>query len=259
MTTLNVEVRLDYDAVEPTALLLQIEAAETEGQRIVSSDLSAPGTDEMWRVPAEDGIGERLWLRCEDAFRCTYRARIEVTRDAAPLDGLAETPLHALPGEAVPYLLPSRFCPSARFEALVEDRFGALSGGAKIAAMRDWVEASFSYVPGASNADTDAVDTFLSRRGICRDYAHVLVSLARAATIPARMVAVYSAAVTPPDFHAVAEVYLGGAWRMVDPTGMSDPAELAVIGVGRDATDIAFLTSFAPISLKYQSVSVSRG
>ena len=59
-------------------------------------------------------------------------------------------------------------------------------------------------------------------------------------TMPARMVSVYAPDVTPPDFHAVAEVYVGGEWRLVDATGMAEPDTMVRIGVGRDAADVAF-------------------
>ncbi|WP_428701150.1 transglutaminase-like domain-containing protein, partial [Staphylococcus aureus] len=78
-----------------------------------------------------------------------------------------------------------------------------------------------SYVPGSSNVMTTAGDTFISRQGICRDYAHLMICLARAAGVPARIASVYALGVNPPDFHAVAEIFLGGEWHLVDPTGMA--------------------------------------
>ena len=80
---------------------------------------------------------------------------------------------------------------------------------------------------GASNSETGALDSFVERRGVCRDYAHVMIALARSAHIPARMASVYALRVAPQDFHAVAEVYLDGDWHMVDATGMTRPAETA--------------------------------
>ncbi len=156
----------------------------------------------------------------------------------------------------VRHLLDSRFIPAEKFRQFVEAEFGSLHGGARIAAMRDWIEASFEYVRGSSDAETTAVDTFVGRQGVCRDYAHVMICLARASQIPARMVSVYAPSVEPPDFHAVAEVWLDGAWRLVDATGMADASEMARIGVGRDAADIAFMMVFGASELKDQRVKV---
>ena len=94
---------------------------------------------------------------------------------------------------------------------------------------------------------------------MCRDYAHVLVSMARAAAIPARYASVYAPEVSPPDFHAVAEVYLAGAWHLVDATGMARADEMALIGVGRDAADISFLSSFGMAEMVNLQVEVKRG
>jgi transglutaminase-like putative cysteine protease len=123
-------------------------------------------------------------------------------------------------------------------------------------AIRDWIAGHLSYVPGSSHAGTTAIDTFHGGEGICRDYAHLMITLARAADIPARIASVYAPGVTPPDFHAVAEVYLGGAWHLVDATGMATAGDMAIIGVGRDIGDVAFLTAFGPLVMNGQSVAV---
>jgi transglutaminase-like putative cysteine protease len=102
------------------------------------------------------------------------------------------------------------------------------------------------------------MDAYVTREGVCRDFAHVLVALARASTIPARFVSVYAPDVVPQDFHAVAEVFLGGAWHLVDATGMAEAADMAKIGVGRDAADVSFLTSYGQASLVALRVEVSR-
>ena len=86
----------------------------------------------------------------------------------------------------------------------------------------------------------------------------MLITFARAAGIPARFVSVYGADVTPQDFHAVTEVYLSGAWHLVDATGMAKPAEMVRIGVGRDAADTSFMTSYGWMNLVEQSVEVRR-
>jgi len=133
-----------------------------------------------------------------------------------------------------------------------------LQGGQKVAAMRKWIETNLTYVPGSSDADTNVLETFAGRQGVCRDYAHLMCTMVRAAQIPARMVAAYSPDITPPDFHAIAEVWLDGAWHMVDGTGMCSADSTAIIAVGRDAYDIAFLDSQAPAEMLYQSVFVAR-
>jgi transglutaminase-like putative cysteine protease len=158
----------------------------------------------------------------------------------------------------VQYLMPSRYCPSDRFHDFVDATFAGPEGGSMAMAMREWIHDHLRYVPGVSDSDTTAADTFIMRKGVCRDYAHLLITFARAAGIPARIASVYSLGVEPPDFHAVAELFLGGEWHLIDATGMAREAEMVKIGVGRDAADVAFLTAFGEVRMNDQQVSVVR-
>lgn len=256
---LSVEAELDYKTSDLRTVLLQIEAAaNVADQSIVDARLDVVDCVAHVRVPADENIGTRSWIQVRDRFTCTYRATIDVLRPAADLAALGPLALHELPGEVVKFLLPSRFCPSEKFGTFVENEFGGLSGGARVAAMRDWIEENLDYVRGSSDEETTVVDTFIQRQGICRDYAHLMTTLARASNIPARAVCVYAPDVEPPDFHAVAEVYLEGAWYLVDATGMAPPETMVRVGVGRDAADIAFLSIYGPNELVHQSVSVRR-
>lgn len=245
-------------------VLLQFEAAAIPEQRILASRTTMSEAEHIARIAAQDDIGERIWLHVNGRFEVSYSAQIEVRRllaDVAQLDRLEP---HELPAEAVQYLLDSRYCPADRFQPFVEAEFGELTGGQRIMAMRDWIASNFSYEPGSSTTNTTALDSFVERRGICRDYAHVLVTLARASAIPARYVSCYAPGVDPPDFHAVAEVFLadpgvpgGGAWHLVDATGMADPAVTVKIGVGRDAADVSFMTVFGEARFEDKEVSAT--
>lgn len=252
---LKLEVHLLYELSAPTDLLLQIEAADLADQELLSANIETYDVIHFARVTAEDGLGERIWLRVDGEFRCSYSAEIRVDRPALDVSALNRVSPHLLPGDTVRYLMPSRYCPSDEFQAFVAAEFGGLEGGVQIAAMRDWIERAFSYVPGSSNAQTTALDSFVQRQGICRDFAHVLITLARAAAIPARFASVYAPGVTPQDFHAVAEVYLDGTWHLIDPTGMAPADTIARIGVGPDASSVAFLTAFGRATMIEQRVT----
>ena len=250
---LSIDVLLDYQFDEASDVLLQIEVARLPDQTILESSLDlADGT----RIAALDGVGERIWLHRHGQMRLAYRARVEITRAGLDLAPLAATPHRELPGETIPYLMPSRYCPSDRFQAFALRTFGEIETGAGVLAIRDWISTHLDYVPGSSDAGTCATDTFVTRQGVCRDYAHLMVTLARAAGLPARFVSVYAAGVKPQDFHAVAQVWLAGSWHIVDATGMATCDETAIIGVGRDAADVAFLTAFGFARFNDQRVSV---
>lgn len=255
---LSIRVLLDYTFPEPTDVLLQIEAAIIPEQLILDAHIGLTPVGHFARVPAQATIGERIWLRVESALQVDYRATVEVKRILSDCLALAVVPPHLLPGETVDYLMPSRYCPSDRFEAFVATEFAGLEGGAQVIAVRDWVRGHLSYVPGTSTSATTAIDTYVDRQGVCRDYAHLVIALVRACGIPARMASVYAPDVVPPDFHAVAEVFLGGAWHLIDATGMASADAIAKIGVGRDAADISFLSAFGTAVMNSQSVVVTR-
>ena len=257
MLRISIHTHLRYAMREPVSLLLQIEAVPDATQVIESSALTV-ATPVTWNViPGDDRIGERRWGSVDDIFDCTYRALVFVDRPIVQLAALQATPLLTLPGDVTPYVMPSRYCHPEAFFAFVPMQFGDLTGGALIAQMAEWIEANFTYDNNASTAATSATDSFHAMAGVCRDYAHVLIAMARSVGIPARMASVYAPGVDPPDFHAVAEVYLEGSWHLVDPTGMAHPTEMVRIGVGRDAADVSFMTSYGQMDLLEQSVHVT--
>lgn len=252
---LSIRTRLDYQFAEPADVLLQIEAAAIPEQSVDWAHIDVSGTD-FARVPAQDEIGDRIWVRAEGRLAVEYDAHVTINRIVSDCLSLPRVDPRQLPGETVQYLMPSRYCQADHFHSFVEAEFAGLEGGALVIAMRDWIESSFSYVPGVSNSDTTALDSFVRRQGVCRDYAHVLITLARAAAIPARIASVYALGVEPQDFHAVAEVFLGGEWHLIDATGMATEGSMAKIGIGRDAADVSFMTSYGYAAFNSQLVSV---
>ncbi len=255
---LQVEANLRYWLYEPTDVLLAIEAAPTEEQRLLDDGLTVNALAPLRTVPGDDGIGRRTWIRATGEFQANYRGTFLVERVCDPLMGLAIAPRDQLPAHVIPYLWPSRFCQSDLFTSFVEREFGHLSGGTKVQAMARWIQSHIDYRIGASNEKTSALDTFVARKGVCRDYAHVMAAFTRAAGIPARLVSAYAWRLEPQDFHAVVDVWLGGRWRLVDASGLAPTEGLVRIAVGRDATDISFMTVFGSADFLAQEVRVSR-
>ncbi len=146
---------------------------------------------------------------------------------------------------------PSRYCPSDELVAFAASEFGTRadhSDAALAAAVDSWVADRLVYTSGSSTPFDGAVQTMLRGQGVCRDYAHLVVALARALELPARLAAVYAPGLSPMDFHAVAEVRVQeedgrSTWQVHDATRLSSRPALARISTGRDAADTAFLTS----------------
>jgi len=256
---LTIDVTMQYTLEPGDPVLLTVAVLPSDTQTILSTAFQAQSARLHWLDQA-GSAGQRVWVMSEGAqLLAQYSARVAIDRPAPPLTSLAAEQMHALPTDVLAWLRPSVFCPSDRFEPFVQTEFGHLQGGAMIAAMRDWVARSLRYVPGASDAGTNALDTFVTRQGVCRDYAHLLCAFARAGGVPARYVSGYSPGVTPPDFHACAEVWLDGGWQLVDPTGMSTPDTFAVIAAGRDASDVAFMETAGMANVMFQDVRVGWG
>ncbi len=167
-------------------------------------------------------------------FSITYDATIHGIAPGAPVD----------PADLPVYLRPSRYCESDRVIGLANERFGRLAGRALADAVCDWVRDTLEYAPGSTGPSDSATDVLRTRRGVCRDYAHLVISLLRARSIPARFVSVWAPGLQPMEFHAVAEAYIDGSWVALDPTDLAPRTAMARIATGRDAADTAFLSSY---------------
>ena len=166
-------------------------------------------------------------------LRVDYRCMLRGT-ESAPVGDEADL---------IRYVRPSRYAESDKLFPTSGKLFGALRGQELVDAVSDWVRGHTSYVPGFSRGTDGAVDTFLSRQGICRDFAHLVVAMLRARNTPARVVAGYAPGLRPMDFHAVAEAWVDGAWQLIDATGLAEMTSLARISTGADASDTAFLST----------------
>ena len=165
-----------------------------------------------------------------------------VVRYEAVVEGQDEPPPDTLI-DRVTYLRTSRYVESDRLGALSVAQFRGLQGRELLAGVSSWVGVNIGYVLGSSRPSDGAVATFLSRQGVCRDFAHLVIAFLRACNTPARLAAVYAPGLHPMDFHAVAEAYVEGAWYVVDATVLAPRSTLVRIATGRDAADTAFLTS----------------
>src|ERR1700727_1056757 len=169
--------------------------------------------------------------------------RVVVTYQAT-VEGRAAPP-EVTEADRLSYLRASRYAASDRLSAVAPAEVGCVTKAQDLlAAVSSWVGTRLSYVPGSSGPTDGAVETLLSRQGVCRDYAHLVIALLRALDVPARMAAVYAPGLDPMDFHAVAEALVDGDWRVVDATLLAPRAGLVRIATGRDAADTAFMSTY---------------
>jgi transglutaminase-like putative cysteine protease len=161
------------------------------------------------------------------------------------------------PAEWATALRPSRYCPSDQLEGFASTEFDRNAPRAELVpAVAGWVHRRLVYTSGASRPVDTAVDTLLAGQGVCRDYAHLTITMLRALEIPARLVAVYAPGLSPMDFHAVVEADVDGTWCVVDATRLAPTSSLVRICSGRDAADTAFLTTLGGVA-RFETMTVT--
>lgn len=228
----NVSVRLEVAVTKPALLALQIAVATLEGRDRLS--VSVDGAAIPFREVAAPHDGRMHVIEAPRGdLVIDYEADVAGRMPSPPADE----------HDQLLYRRPSRYCPSDRFMATAAAEFGEIDDTAAfVRAVTDWVQRRLIYIGGSSGPTDDAVDTMLLGEGVCRDYAHVVVSLLRARDVPARLAAVYAPGLDPMDFHAVVEAWVEDAWRVVDATGLAPRPSMLRIATGRDAADTAFMS-----------------
>ena len=195
-----------------------------------------------------------------------YDAVVEVPDEPDPdASSALQPPVEQIPGELLHFTLPSRYCLSDQLMGMAWELFGQTEpGGARVQAICDWVHDHIEFQYGASNPLTTAVDVLESRKGVCRDLTHLAVSFCRALNIPARYVFGYLPDLyvpvndAPMDFAAWMEVWLGDRWWTFDPRNNERRVGRVLIGRGRDALDVAMLTTFGPAAFRGMTVWADR-
>ncbi|NND75696.1 MAG: transglutaminase family protein [Ilumatobacter sp.] len=258
MTTLDVHANLTYDVGAPTSFAFSIIAARTAHQRVTSEQFDITPDVDVTFEPYGEGAHQLLRFDAPaGSLDLSYRATISVDGDDTDPALLTEATFAQIPAAVLPYLNPSRYCESDRLVRFASDLFGDVDPGyPRVQAVADWVGSNVHYEPGATDGSSGTTDVLLQRAGVCRDFAHVSISLCRALGIPARYVSGYGVGVEPQDFHGFFEAYLGDDWYLFDPTGMAAINSLARIGFGRDAADTPFSTFVGDASLVTKEITV---
>lgn len=257
---IEVSAGVDWNVGEPAGSVLLVRVADAPDQRLLHEELTVDGGDiEDPRMVADLGARVVRVHATGGPVSLRYRARVELDRAGRP-EPAAELPdLNTLDLSLMRWTLPSRYCPADELVPTADSLFGELPrDGTLLEAVRAWVERSIVYTPGVSDAYTTATETLLRRAGVCRDLAHLCVSLLRALGVPARMVACYALDLEPQDFHALVEAHDGTAWQLMDATGLAPVESTARIATGRDAADIAWATTGGPMDLRELAIAVAR-
>jgi transglutaminase-like putative cysteine protease len=256
-------VELHYDVAGPAEFLLNMHAAKTARQVVVEEAFTlAPGFP--FNLDADPATGNRIVSFSAPAGNvvASYAATVDIAhRIVDPADVVPEAPA-SLPVATLRFLYPSRFCQADLVQQRIWDTFGGLPRGyEQVRAVRDWVHGNVRFALGTSGSSTSALETMRDGAGVCRDFAHTMITCCRALNYPARVVTGidYGAdpSLGPTDFHAYVEVFVGGVWYLFDPTGISPVTGLIRIATGRDAAEVSFATIFGPVRTAMPRVTVS--
>lgn len=256
----SINSQLDYDVAEETTLILNIEAQRGGRQTVLSESLILPpgiGND-AYEVP-ETGNRYRRLILPVGRHHIAYSAEVETSPTVDDVASVVELPVADLPLDVIPHLYPSRYCQSDQLGRFAWRQFGEIATGhEKIEAICNWIYENVDYLAGSSDGSTSAYDTFTLRAGVCRDFAHLGITFARALGIPARFVSAYALDLVPQDFHALFEAYLGGRWYLFDATRLCPLDGIIKISIGRDAADSAFATYYGSMTGLPKTIAVRR-
>jgi transglutaminase-like putative cysteine protease len=194
------------------------------------------------------------------AFAYCATLRISPDPEAMPGERDVQHRIEDLPPELLHWLLPSRLCESDMLADRAWELFGDTPrGAARVEAVCDWIHDNVQY--GVPSLPTTTVSEVLERKGgICRDFAHLGVAFCRALGIPARYVCGYLPDIGIPgpyptmDFHAWFEVWLGERWWTFDARFNAPRIGRVPIGRGRDAVDVAMVTTYGAATLESMAV-----
>jgi len=251
-----------FDAAVPVPTVVLVRARQDGGVMVER---------EMWHVQPNASFSDLVDMYGNHARRvvigagkASLRYDAEVTTSAA-LDEVSPVAVQHrvedLPGEILIYTLASRYCLSDVLSDAAVNLFGTTPlGWERVQAVCDWVHDNVRFDYAATRPDATSIDVFEARVGVCRDFAHLAISFCRALNIPARYVFGYLPDIgvaplpEPMDFCAWMEVYLGGRWWTFDPRNNASRIGRVVIARGRDAMDVAMVTSYGKLLLEQMTV-----
>ena len=198
-----------------------------------------------------------------------------IVEDDATLDPYApeaqEVPLTDLPDEVLVYLLGSRYCETDKLSQDAWDLFGRIDPGwSRVQSICDFVHDRIAFDYAQARPTRSALEAFDEKVGVCRDFAHLAITLCRCMNVPARYVNGYLSDIGVPirgpmDFSAWIEVYLGHRWYTFDPRNNEPRLGRIVVSRGRDAVDVPLINSFGPHTLNsfrvwtYNATSMDEG
>jgi transglutaminase-like putative cysteine protease len=190
-------------------------------------------------------------------LRLTADTVVKVDGEPDPVaPDVGQLAVSEMPPDVIQFLLASRYCEVDRLGEVAWGLFGSTPlGWARVQAVVDWVHNHLTFGMEHARSTRTAFEAFEERKGVCRDFAHLAITLCRCLNIPARYATGYlgdigvPASPLPMDFSAWFEAYLGGRWYTFDARHNTPRIGRILMARGRDAVDVALTTTFGPTLL----------
>jgi len=250
--------QIAYACPQPTPMILMLSVHPSRAGDLITADVlnlhPAIAANTYY-----DGFGNLCHVVHAPAGRLTLSTDFLIHDTGKPDEVAPEAvqhPLEQLPVDTLVYLLGSRYCETDRFIPLAWAKFGTVAKGwPLVQAICDYVHGRIEFGYAHASPTKTAWQTHEEGRGVCRDFAHLAITLCRCMNIPARYCTGYLGDIgvppedTPMDFSAWFEVYLGERWYTFDARHNIPRIGRILMARGRDATDVAISTSFGPNTL----------
>ncbi|MBF6558887.1 MAG: transglutaminase family protein [Candidatus Binataceae bacterium] len=255
---IKVGYELIYNCPRPTPMMLQLNIHYSRAPDIVIADQMT--TDPAIPLSAYRDRFDNWCTRLVAPAGQLRIASTAVVRDPGQPDLVAPTArqhsIQELPEEALLFLLGSRYCDTEKFSEVAWNLFGQTPPGwERVQSICDFVHNHITFGYEYARNTRTAWEAYNERIGVCRDYAHLAISLCRCMNIPARYCTGYlgDIGMLPPfgpmDFAAWFEAYLGGRWYTFDARNNMPRIGRILMARGRDAIDVAIATTFGPNTL----------
>jgi transglutaminase-like putative cysteine protease len=244
---------ITYKCLVPVSALVTLSVHPSRREDLETPDtLSVSGDARVAQYV--DGFGNICSRLILPVGATTFSASFLIRDTGAPdlvLEQAELSPVEDLPDDVMVYLLGSRYCETDRMSALAWSTFAQTPPGwARVQAIVDYVHDRIQFGYQHARATRTAWEAHEERLGVCRDFAHLAITLCRCMNIPARYCTGYLGDIgippvdAPMDFSAWFEVFIGGAWRTFDARHNTPRIGRILIARGRDATDAAIATTF---------------
>jgi transglutaminase-like putative cysteine protease len=261
--TVRVGCSLVYEASGEASLLLNLKLRPDRNHAVVSEALALG--DNLHGEEFEDSHGNRVVrVKLAPGINCFRHDAIVLVSSRPDNHNIVATVPQApgdLPVSLLRYTLPSRYCDSDKLTDFAWKEFGQIEHGMpRVQAISRWLHENIEYRYMSGRSDISAWDVLQRGYGVCRDFAHLAIALNRTFNLPSRYVTGHLPDIGFPDpdnhmdFHAYAEVYIGGAWFTTDARFHVPRIGRIKVSCGQDAVDGAFSTIYGGATLAYFQV-----